>query len=84
MKIVKTTLGCIMIGVIEKDQIANKESFTKEESTNYNGYNGCKYPGGIKEGSGFTTGDIVETIVRLSEGSVQWKVNGQVQATTIK
>ena len=83
MKIVKTFGRLIMIGVIEKDQIVNKESYEKEESTSYAGY-GYKCPGNIKEGSGFYAGDIVETIVRLSEGSILWKVNGQIQATTTK
>ena len=63
-----------MIGIIEKDQIANESSFDKEESTTYYG-DGRKFPGGIKEGSGFEDGDVVETIVKLSKGTIQWKVN---------
>ena len=72
-----------MIGIIEKDQIANQNSYNLEESTNYHG-NGYKYPGNFKEGSGFRTGDIVETIVNLSEGCIQWIVNNEIQAATIK
>ena len=82
IRIVKTG-RYILIGILEKDQIANQYSRDKEESTTYSG-DGYKYPGHIKEGSGFTAGDVVETTVRLSEGSIQWRVNGQIQVTTIK
>ena len=72
-----------MIGIIEKDKIGNQYTWNVDESTNYYG-TGAKYPGNIQEGNGFDKGDIVETIVRLSEGSIQWKVNGGMQAMTMK
>ena len=49
----------------------------------YVGFSGQKMPEKVKEGDGFKTGDIVETIVDLREGKVEWRVNGAYQASTV-
>ena len=51
-----------------------------KEAVVYQGFNGLKYPDGVVEGTGFIQDDIIETVVRLSEGSVEWMVNGALKA----
>ena len=81
IRISKCQSQAIMIGIVDKGRREEQTSYSTEYAACYNGYNGHKHPGGIKEGNGFKEGDMVETVVHLRNNTVQWKVNGVLQAT---
>ena len=74
-KICKTTESSILIGIVDKSMIKETSSYNSGKAVCYYGSGGYKFPGRTKEGKGFVQGDIVETVINLSEGIVQWKVN---------
>ena len=79
-KIVKCPSDCILIGLVDKKRKGDKTSYETEHAIAYFS-SGFIYPEKKKMGKGFTQGNVVETIVDLNCGTVQWKVNDILQAT---
>ena len=77
-----------MIGITDKNFISSHNTtysmflHNKDEIAVacYHGFSHQIFPSRAKQGAGFKEGDVVETIVNLSKGTVEWKVNNKTEA----
>jgi hypothetical protein len=57
IKIIKTKHRIIIAGIVDEPKQRNKRySCNSNNAVGYKGYNGYKYPSGVKEGNGFSEG----------------------------
>ncbi len=67
-----------MFGITNHQRIESHSSFFNEDTYAYYGANGCLWIQGdlmIKDEIGYSEKEVVEVIVRLWEGLIEWRVN---------
>ena len=82
VKIIHTKAKQILVGVVDRKVMRNAQySHTVGEAVSYYGLNGNMFPSDEYQGGGFKTGDVVEAVVNLEAGKVDWKVQGKHRAS---
>ena len=88
IKITNSKNNKIHIGIVNKERIRKRSSFSSGEAFTYYGYNGwvCDKKTTVfetydKKGNGFRTSDDVIVTVDLSKGMVEWAVGERLMAS---
>ena len=66
----------MLIGIIDAKVLKNEKSSRKAKSAFSYYSNGYKCPEDAREGDGFKAGNVLETVVDLAVGKIEWRVHG--------